>query len=108
MIKRENAIYGIGKIAMAKKPQNYSDGDTDDAQKPKQARSRATNVVMGMAAASAFVSVGAWIAQDFYHVNVPAHLTPALATLVLWLANIGRTIALAIVALIESFIFGGG
>jgi hypothetical protein len=93
---------------MAKKRQNSSDDDTDDAQKPKQDRSRTASVVMGMAVASAFVSVGAWIAHDFYNINVPAHLTPALATLFLWLANVGRAIAVALFALLEAIFLRPG
>jgi uncharacterized membrane protein len=52
---------------------------------------------MTSAVASAFVSVGLWIAEDFFHVTIPAHLAPPLATIVVYLAAVGRVIGIAII-----------
>jgi hypothetical protein len=49
--------------------------------------------------ASAFVSVGLWIAEDFFNLNIPAHLAPPLALIVIYLANVGRVIGVAILAI---------
>jgi hypothetical protein len=58
------------------------------------------NVVMTSAIASAFVSVGLWIAEDFFHLNIPAHLAPPLATILVLIAGVARVLVLGIVGLV--------
>jgi hypothetical protein len=63
-------------------------------------------VVMTFAVASAFVSVGIWIAQDFFGVKVPAQLAAPLATILVWIVGIGRAIAIAIAAILYGIFWG--
>jgi hypothetical protein len=86
-------------MAKRKQPRNGSD---DNAVRGKRA-SQTGNLVMTSAIASAFVSVGLWIAEDFYHLNIPAHLAPPLATIVVFLAGVGRIVAVGIVGLVVAF-----
>jgi hypothetical protein len=82
-------------------PQNDSDkGESDapksKAQKRKVQGSRTGQVFMTTVVATSFVSVGIWIAQTFFKIDVPAHLAPSLAVIVIWLADFGKVIAYAI------------
>lgn len=88
----------LEKMATAKKKPENEEGS--EAKPAKKKRTTTGNVVMSSAVAGALVSVGVWIAQDFFDVKVPAQMAAPLATVVLWLATIGRVIALGIAAIV--------
>jgi hypothetical protein len=55
------------------------------------------SIVMTSAVVGAFLSVGLWIAEDIYHVNIPAYLAPPLATIMVFLVGVSRIAVIAII-----------
>jgi hypothetical protein len=54
------------------------------------------NIMITAGVAGALVSVGVWVAAEFWHINIPAQLAPPLTTIVTWLSYVGRAIIIVL------------